>query len=94
MCQGSEAEWGVVCVRRGIYACPYGCIGACVVPYLCSQGAWYRKKGTRGPIDRASGHRGGTCLFFLMRKDKPDEQKKQFNSHSILMKPHAVLESK
>lgn len=53
-----------------------------------------RKKGTRGPIDRALGHRGGTCLFFLMRKDKPDEQKKQFNSHSILMKPHAVLESK
>ena len=53
-----------------------------------------KQKGTRGPIDRALGHRGGTCLFFLMRKDKPEEQKKQFNSHSILMKPHAVLESK
>ena len=81
MCQGGEAEWSAVCARRGVYACSVAALApawyrTCVlrvpgVPYQPN-----RKKVTRGPIDRALGHRGGACLFFLIRKDKPDEQKK------------------
>lgn len=63
-------------------------LGACVGLGLCSQDvrapriSQNTKKVTKVSADRAMGQKGEKCLFFLMRKDKPDEQKKPFNSQS------------
>lgn len=75
--------------------CVYTCtstrtLGVCMVPGLCSQVACVgpisqsKEKVNRGPTDRVMGHREDKCLFFLMRTDKPDEQKKQLNSQSAV----------
>ena len=73
-----------VCVRS--HAC-IGCLRGTRTVFLgclCRSYQPSKKKVKRGPTDRAVGHRGDKCLFFLMRKDKPDEQKKQFNSQSTV----------
>lgn len=84
-------QWcrGCVCVCVHAHTCTCTLV-ICMVPGLSSQDAYLgpisqnKKKVKRGPTDRIMGHRKDKCLFFLMRKDKPDEQRKQFNSQSAI----------